>query len=108
MYGWKKVQQDCHTGSRSNITKAYGIIFLSYLALLGVKHLQPARFVGHRHVPWCWRTLWFQQPGVPRLLPVGALLPSDVSGCFLLPTPPLEGGSMQPLLQESTFLPLGS
>ena len=43
-----------------NITEANCVIFLSYLALLGVKHLQPARFVGHRHVPWCWSRLWFQ------------------------------------------------
>ena len=91
-----------------NITKGNGIIFLSYLALLGVKHVQFARFVGHRDVPWCRHRLWFQQPGVPCLLPVGALLPSDVGSCFLLPTSPLEGGSMQPLIQESTCLPSGT
>ena len=41
-----------------DIRKTNVTIFLSYLALLGVKHLQFARFVGHRHVPWCWRRLW--------------------------------------------------
>ena len=92
VHGRQKIQQNCHTGTHN---RSLNLSNFSCSALLGFKHIQPARLVGIWGLPWCGVWLW--KSSVPCLLSVGSILPSYASFCLLLAASPLEGDQLKPL-----------